>query len=132
MAILLCNKCSYLREAPDEYIGKTVKCPVCKEPVTIHNTITFVKNVIEKFQGLQKKYSKLKEEVELELVETEDLNFDDVDIDLHNTSAMTNQTQFKPIIDWFDQKGILLDVDTSKIDTQGFFDEIAVALGDNY
>ncbi|MCF6251276.1 MAG: hypothetical protein L3J75_08415 [Methylococcaceae bacterium] len=132
MAILLCNKCSYLREAPDEYIGKTVKCPVCKEPVAIHNTITFVKNVIEKFQGLQKKYSKLKEEVELELVETEDLNFDDVDIDLHNTSAMTNQTQFKPIIDWFDQKGILLDVDTSKIDTQGFFDEIAVALGDNY
>lgn len=132
MAILLCNKCSYLREAPDDYIGKTVKCPVCKEPVAIHNTITFVKNVIEKFQGLQKKYSKLKEEVELELVETEEINFDDVDIDLHNTSAMTNQTQYKPIIDWFDKKEILLDVDTSKIDTQGFFDEIAVALGDNY
>ena len=132
MAILLCSKCSYLREAPDEYIGKIVKCPVCKEPVAIHNAITFVKNVIAKYQGLQEKYSKLKGEIEPEPVENDDLSFYDVDIDLHNTSVMTNQTQFKPIINWFDKKGILLDVDTKKIDTQGFFDEIAVALGDNY
>jgi len=130
MAILLCNKCSYLREVSDDYVGKAVKCPVCKAPVPIHNSVAFVKNIITKYQSLNEKYTELKgnlaEDESLESIECLD------DVDLHNTSAMTRQTQFKPIIDWFDKKGIILDIDTSTIDTQGFFDEIAVALGENY
>jgi len=133
MAILLCNKCSYLREVSNEYIGKVVKCPVCKDPVSIHNAEAFVKNVIRKYKMLHKKYAELKAEMETEseVLESIELALDE-DIDLHNTSAMTDQTQYKPIIDWFDKKGIMLDVDAKKIDTQGFFDEIAVALGENY
>ncbi len=136
MAVLLCNKCSYLREAPDNYIGKTVKCPVCKEPVLIHNAIAFIKNIIAKYKDLNEKYCHLKGEEESETKELEELEvlnatFDE-NIDLHNTMAMTNQMQFKPIKDWFDKKGILLDVDTKTLDTQGFFDEVAVMLGDNY
>ena len=131
MAILLCNKCSYLREVSNEYIGKTVKCPVCKDPVLIHNAEVFVKNVLTKYKALHKKYAELKAGMEPEVLESIELSLDD-DIDLHNTSAMTDETQFKPIVDWFDKKGIILDVDVKKIDTQGFFDEIAVALGENY
>jgi len=131
MAILLCNKCSYLREVSDDYVGKAVKCPVCKEPVPIHNSVAFVKNIITKYQTLNEKYRQLKVKAgtvdDLESVEC----LDD-DVDLHNTSAMTRQTQFKPIVDWFDNKEIILDIDASTIDTQGFFDEIAVTLGDNY
>ena len=120
MAILLCNKCSYLREVSNDYVGKSVKCPVCKEPVPIHNSVAFVKNIISKYQGLNDKYRQLKEKISgaepLESVESLDEG-----VDLHNTSAMTEQTQFKPIIDWFDKKGIILDIDASTIDTQGFF-----------
>lgn len=131
MAILLCNKCSYLREVPDEYVGKNVKCPVCKEAVPIHSVIAFVNNVITKYKSLHKEYSKLMAEAGPESLENAE-SIMDKDIDLHNTTAMANQTQFKPIKDWFDKKGILLDVDTKTLDTQGFFDEIAVALGENY
>jgi hypothetical protein len=131
MAILLCNKCSYLREVSDEHIGKTVKCPVCKDPVPIHNTVAFVKNIISKYQGLHKKYTELKAGVAPERIEKIELNLDE-DIDLHNTLAMTNESQYKPIMDWFDKKGIVLDVDPKTLNTQGFFDEIAVALGENY
>ena len=131
MAILLCNKCSYLREVSDDFVGKMVKCPVCKEAAPIHNTIAFVKNVITKYQGLSSKYTQLKATIKeskaIEYVES----LDD-DVDLHNTAAMTSQTQFKPIIDWFGKKKIILDIDTKTIDTQGFFDEVAVALGENY
>jgi len=130
MAILLCNKCSYLREVSNDFVGKTVNCPVCKEPAPIHNSVALIKNVITKYQGLSGKYNALKlkaNESKVECVESlED------DIDLHNTSAMTNETQFKPIIDWFKNKNIILDIDTKTIDTQGFFDEVAVALGENY
>ncbi len=133
MAILLCNKCSYLREAPNEYIGKTVKCPLCKEPVLIHNAVAFVKNVIAKYQNLNEKYCQLKGIEDTHTKKIESLNRGlDENIDLHNTLAMTDQTQFKPIMDWFDKKGILLDIDTKTLDTQGFFDEVAVMLGDNY
>jgi len=131
MAILLCNKCSYLREVSNDFVGKTVKCPICKEPAPIHNTTAFVKNIITKYQKLRGKYTKIKEKV-TESKDIECLERLEDDIDLHNTSAMTNQTQFKPIIDWFEKKNIILDIDTKTIDTQGFFDEVAVALGENY
>ena len=122
-----------MREVSNEYVDKAVKCPVCKHPVRIHNTEVFVKNVIIKYKKLHEKYSKLTAgaEPEPEVLEISELALDG-DIDLHNTSAMTDEVQFKPIIDWFDKKGIILDVDVKKIDTQGFFDEIAVALGENY
>ena len=131
MSILLCNKCSYLREVSDQFVGKSVKCPVCKESVPIHNTVAFVKNVITKYQQLKGKYTELKGNEDTLESQRHIERLED-DIDLHNTSAMTNQTQFKPIIDWFDKKNIILDIDTKTIDTQGFFDEVAVALGDNY
>ena len=131
MAVLLCNKCSYLHEVSDDYVGKTVKCPVCKEPAPIHNSIALVKNVITKYQSLSAKYNELKQKAKASKVVECTESLDD-DIDLHNTSAMTNETQFKPIIDWFDNKNIILDIDTHTIDTQGFFDEVAVALGENY
>lgn len=131
MAILWCNKCSYLREAADEYIGKSVNCPVCKDQISIHNAAVFVKSVVAKYKNLHDKYHQLKKTLEPEALETLAVALDD-NLDLHNTAAMTSQSQFKPIVDWFDKKKISLEIDTKKIDTQGFFDEIAVALGENY
>lgn len=130
MAILLCNKCSYLREVSNDFVGKTISCPVCKEPAPIHNSVALVKNVIAKYQGLSGKYKDLKLKAKASKVECVE-SLDD-DIDLHNTSALTIETQFKPIIDWFKNKNIILDIDTKTIDTQGFFDEVAVALGEDY
>ncbi len=131
MAILLCNKCSYLREVSNEYVGKSLSCPVCKQTAPIHNTTAFVKNVLTKYKNLHDKYCQLKAGVDSVSFERVESSMDE-DIDLHNTSAMTNQTQYKPIIEWFDKKGILLDVNAKNLDTQGFFDEIAVALGEDY
>ncbi len=131
MAILLCNKCSYLREVSDDFVGKTIQCPVCKEIAPIHDAVALVKNVITKYQLLSGKYSKIKAKIK-ESEAVGDIESLEDDVDLHNTLALTNETQFKPIIDWFDRKNIILDIDTKTIDTQGFFDEVAVALGENY
>ncbi len=128
MAILLCNKCSYLREVTDDYIGREINCPVCKDAVEIHNAVALLKNIIASYQNLKTKYKQLKKGS----ADQQNIESLDDDIDLHNTAAMSDQNQYKPIIEWFDKKGIMLDIDASKIDTQGFYDEIAVALGENY
>lgn len=54
------------------------------------------------------------------------------DLDIHNTDIMTKQAHYEPIIQWLKQKNIQAEVDETAMDTSGFFDEVAVALGDNY
>ncbi|MGR9116580.1 MAG: hypothetical protein ACU85E_12500 [Gammaproteobacteria bacterium] len=135
MAILRCNNCNYLREVPNEHAGKTVKCPVCEQLAPIHDSVAFVKKVIEKYNILLNKYRELET-----LLPPKDASVDapksvvssDEEIDLHNTTAMRNSAQFKPIIDWFDNKQIQVDVNLQALDTQGFYDEIAIDLGGNY
>ncbi len=41
MAILRCNKCGYIREAPNEYINKSAKCLNCQNVVKIHHTVDY-------------------------------------------------------------------------------------------
>ena len=134
MAILRCNNCNYLREVPNEHAGKTVKCPVCEQPAPIHDSVAFIKKVIEKYNILLANYRELEQ-----LTPPKDSTSigvsaasSDEEIDLHNTTAMRNSAQFKPIIDWFENKQIQVDVNLQALDTQGFYDEIAVDLGNNF
>lgn len=48
------------------------------------------------------------------------------------TDALTLKEQYEPIAHWFKRKYITVDVNPEAMDTSGFFDEVAVALGDNY
>lgn len=134
MAILRCNNCNSLREVPNEHAGKTVKCPVCEQPAPIHDSVAFIKKVIEKYNLLLAKYRELEQ-----LASPKDSTSvgvcaasSDEEIDLHNTTAMRNSAQFKPIINWFENKQIQVDVNLQALDTQGFYDEIAVDLGNNF
>jgi stress response protein SCP2 len=53
-------------------------------------------------------------------------------INIHDTDALTLKAQYKPITHWFKRKDIIVEVNAEAMDTTGFFDEVAVALGDNY
>ena len=54
------------------------------------------------------------------------------DFDIHNTDMMTKQEHYEPIVQWLKMKNFVAEVDEIAMDTSGFFDEIAVELGDNY
>lgn len=136
MAILRCNNCNYLREVPNEHVGKTVKCPVCEHPAPIHDAVTLFKKVFEKYRHLLARYQEHEKPDTLTTeavtsVSSHIVSRDKV-LDLHNTTAMTNSAQFKPIIDWFKHKQIEVDVNLQALDTQGFYDEVAIELGENY
>jgi hypothetical protein len=53
-------------------------------------------------------------------------------IDLSNTTALSEYNQYVPIIDWFQTKKIKIVVDPKQLDTTGFYDEIAITLGNRY
>ncbi len=53
-------------------------------------------------------------------------------LDIHNTDMMTKQDHYAPIVQWLKQKNFQAEVNEAAMDTSGFFDEIAVELGDNY
>ena len=146
MAILLCNKCGHLREVRSEYAGKSVTCPQCRQTNTVHDTITFLKNLIGKFREKNRELRSLKQQIApvapgesgepAEAADSEDSTIAArqllTDVDIHNTTTLADPQQYAPIVAWMEKRRIRLDVDHQAIDTTGFFDEVAVRLGDGY
>jgi hypothetical protein len=65
---------------------------------------------------------------ELEVVK--DLSLEGIDI--YNTTALTQEDQYSAIVEWFKERKIQVDVNQGAIDTTGFFDEVALELGNQY
>jgi DNA-directed RNA polymerase subunit RPC12/RpoP len=125
MAIFRCSKCGDLREVPNEYIQKKVKCPHCGQPVVIYDTVKFVRNVLEHYfaqaKTLKKSQDPLKKEENI---------FDNIDI--YHTDMLTNEIHYRPVIEWFEKRKITVEVNEKSMDTTGFFDEIALTLGKDF
>ena len=136
MAIFRCHKCSYLREVPKQHIGKKVKCPVCQQVILIYDTLVFIKKVLEKYLNMRTEFRHLKKSLPSVTTEIfEEANKANTivsDMDIFNTTAMTEKQQYQPILNWFKGKKVQLNIDKDAIDTTGFFDEVAIKLGDNY
>ena len=54
------------------------------------------------------------------------------EIDLFNTTHLSSKAQYQPIEKWFNDRQIEVTVNESAMDTTGFFDELAVALGEDF
>ena len=133
MAIFRCNKCGHVREVGSDYIGKSVKCPKCDNSATIHDTVSFLNALITKHIIQMKELRKLRKELTNDNSDQETAeNFSFEDIDIHNTNIFTQNNSFAPIIDWFEKRNIKVQVNPYAVDTTGFFDEIALLLGNNF
>ena len=134
MAIFRCKTCSHLREVPNNYIGKSVNCPRCKTVNQIHDTVGFIEKVIEKYRLQYKELQHLRQQ--LAPVQTSDSFSVEqqplADIDIYNTTALASSQQYEPILAWFQERQIQLDINHQAIDTTGFFDEVAMQLGNHY
>jgi len=54
------------------------------------------------------------------------------DVDLHNTNILAQEANLEPLAKWFDKREINAVFDPDAADTAGFFDEIALKLGDDF
>ncbi|WP_417913529.1 hypothetical protein [Candidatus Electronema sp. JM] len=54
------------------------------------------------------------------------------EIDIYHTEALKSDEQYRPVLQWFKQRQIAVEVNHKAMDTTGFFDEIALALGNDF
>lgn len=132
MAIFWCKKCNHLREVGNDHIGKAVKCPSCQHPSNIRDTATLFGALIKKHVAQTQELNTLRLALE-ENRQAPKKTLPDADsFDINNTDVLTQELNLKPIADWFRQRKITASLSPEAADTTGFFDEVAIMLGENY
>lgn len=134
MAILRCSKCGGVAEAPAEMIGKALGCTTCGNEVPVYDTVLFVRKVLQQYFLLQGEVVRLSaaqgtaSEAPSPKASTRTL----ADLDLHNTDQFASDAQHDGIVQWFQRRQVQARPCPEAVDTSGFFDDIAVELGDNH
>lgn len=133
MAILRCNKCGLLAEQADNQAGQNVACPKCAAPATIYPTLFFIEKLLDKYFAAQRELISLKatQSTENSPGQATATPSPLSDLDLGNTDQLATELQHGPIYDWFHKKQIKVQADMRGVDTSGFFDEVAEAIGGN-
>jgi hypothetical protein len=135
MAILRCNKCGLLAEQADNLAGQNITCPKCAAPAAIYPTLFFIEKLLDKYFAAQRELIGLKSaaanQSSTELRSPQAAPSSLADIDLGNTDQLATELQHGPIYDWFQKKQIKAHANMRGVDTSGFFDEVAEAIGGN-
>lgn len=134
MAIIRCNKCTLLAEQPDDFAGKIIACPKCNTPTSVYPTLFFVEKLLDKYFDTQREVIRLKSGTSLEkptMPTSAPAATSLADVDLANTDLLASELQHGPIVDWFHKKQIKVQANMRNVDTSGFFDEVAEAIGGN-
>ncbi len=129
MAIFRCNHCALLLEQADSLAGQNMPCAKCGKPGTVYPTLFFIEKLLEKYFVAQKALALLKQQEAPTSPAAPEPNIQD--IDLGNTDLLASELQHGPIFDWFQKKQIKVQANLRGVDTTGFFDEVALALGEN-
>ena len=133
MAIFRCNKCDHIREVGEDYLGKRVKCPECKNITQVYDTIAYVSTLLEKYREQKRTLEALQPDSshqEPQSSESDDALF--ANVNLHNTTILAQEKNLEPISEWFKKRQVETVFNPNAADTTGFFDEIALKLGDDF
>lgn len=130
MAISRCAKCVTMTEHDRELVGTQYSCVRCGTSIPIYDTLFFVKKLLALYFTQRQELNQLRTPDTLSK-ETE-LETNDETFDIHNSDSMSSEVQHQPIIEWFKTKNITAKANLDAVDTTGFFDEAAIAIGSDY
>jgi hypothetical protein len=130
MAIYRCNKCNHIEECENKQIGEDSACPKCGHHNKTWDTTFFVGKVLEKYFAVYSALNRLQAEQE----ETSENTVDELSSvqDFSNTDMLATPDQAQPVLKWFKNKQITVDINTNAVNTTGFFDEVANLIAANY
>jgi len=135
MAIIRCNKCALLAEQPDNLAGQSVPCPKCGAPAAVYSTLFFIEKLLDKYFDAQRDIIRLKSATptaRADAPEAAPARSPQTDVDLANSDFLATELQHGPIYDWFHKKQIKVHANMRGVDTSGFFDEVAEAIGGKF
>lgn len=130
MAISRCTNCGTMTEHDRELVGTIHSCTQCETSTPIYDTLFFVKKLSEMYFAQRKELNELRPTSTLSKQTEPKTNVEIFDI--HNSNLMSSETQHKPIIEWFKTKNITAVANIDAVNTTGFFDEAAIAIGSDY
>lgn len=135
MAIIRCSKCALLQEQPDNLAGQGIPCPRCANATVVYPTLFYVEKLLDKYFAAQKEVVSLRGSTAAvtatPAVRAAAAPSPLADIDLGNTDQLASEDQHGPIYDWFHKRQIKVQANMRSVDTSGFFDEVAEAIGAN-
>ncbi len=134
MAIFRCNQCALLAEQAETQAGKSMACPKCGTSGAVYPTLFFIEKLLDKYFSAQRELLRLKSggtPVASPAPASPAGSGALTDVDLANTDFLANELQHGPIYDWFHKKQITVQANMRGVDTSGFFDEVAEAIGGN-
>lgn len=148
MPIYRCNKCGFVAETVPLLPNSKIPCARCAHPSTVYETTFFVEKLVERYVAALREVEALKTTDQAAPLETATatkpaagvaaaptsaapaLELDQ--LDLHNTALLATPEQHQPLKQWFAARQIEARFDHEAVDTTGFFDDAARALGDNF
>lgn len=156
MPIYRCNKCGFIAETASLLAGSKVPCERCANPSTVYETTFFVEKLTERYFAALREIEVLKAADQpasttpgaapatapvsaaapkpaTGIASTPTAHALALDqLNLHNTAMLATPEQHQPLKQWFEARQIEARFDYSAVDTTGFFDDAARALGDNF
>lgn len=146
MAIYRCNACGLVAEEGVQPHGGKRACARCGAEVTVYDTVFFVEKLIERFVALRRELTALQQQEDgtdaaaaADAPATQGTDAPDApqghaldDEDVFNTRALATDAQHAPLARWFAARQVQARFDLSRVDTSGFFDEAARAVGERY
>ena len=132
MAISRCNKCGAVAEHARDLVGTSVDCK-CGSTIKVYDTLFFISKLSDMYFELRKKLDAHTEASQPLNTVTKAESTNNIEtIDIHNSDSLSSNAQHAPIIQWFKSKNITSTANFNAVDTTGFFDEVAVAIGNDY
>jgi len=134
MPVYRCNKCGHVSESGVELTGTSVACPACGNATPAYDTVLFVRKVLQQYFALRDELQRLQaaQPGAVAPAATAHSAAASAALDLHNTDQLASDAQHAAILDWFQRRQIQVRTNPDAVNTTGFFDEIAVEIGDNY
>ncbi len=148
MPIYRCNKCGFITETVPMLPGSKIPCTRCTHPSTVYETVFFANKLAERYFAALREIEALKAADKPAVAATNQVAASPApvaapvtaaaapialdQIDLHNTASLATPEQHQPLKQWFKTRQIEAQFDYNNVDTTGFFDDAARALGDNF
>ena len=148
MPIYRCNKCGFIAETVPLLPGSKTPCSRCAHPSTVYETVFFVEKLTERYFAALREIETLKAadqpapatpgaapELPVTAAPAPTATAPTLALDqlnLHNTALLATPEQHRPLQRWFEARQIDARFDYAAVDTTGFFDDAARALGENF
>ncbi len=129
MPIYRCNQCGLVQEDTQTPIHTQTACSRCGTACTVYGTVFYVEELVKRLATLTR---------EVKTLQANAAAAQAAPSTAPNTAPATPKAQAPrtapapQLAQWFAQRKIQAELDPSTVDTSGFFDEAAQALGKNY